>query len=137
MLKIVVAADRYQTATRPFAPANHCKIRLFSPRQTPVSGKSLPNRYPPRPRAIARRAFSAPLRGCDSPSITGATVRLQKSYAKDSGYDDGILMTESSSGNNLYTGSVSYVAGQTYYIRAYVVTADGSAFTSNVVTVNP
>lgn len=46
-------------------------------------------------------------------------------------------MTESSSGNNLYTGSVSYVAGQTYYIRAYVVTADGSAFTSNVVTVNP
>lgn len=73
----------------------------------------------------------------DSPSITGATVRLQKSYAKDSGYDDGILMMESSSGNNLYTGSVSYVAGQTYYIRAYVVTADGSAFTSNVVTVNP
>ena len=75
----------------------------------------------------------------DSPDITGATVRLQKSYAKDSGYDDGILMTpaQSSSGANIYTGSVSYVAGQTYYIRAYVVTADGSAFTSNVVTVNP
>ena len=73
----------------------------------------------------------------DSPDITGATVRLQKSYAKDSGYDDGILMTETSSGSNLYTGSVSYVAGQPYYIRAYVVTADGSTFTSNVVTVNP
>lgn len=135
----MVAADRYQTATRPFAPANPCKISLFSPRQNPVFGKSLPNRYPPRPQALAQRAFSAPLRGCDSPDITGATVRLQKSYAKDSGYDDGILMTpaQSSSGANIYTGSVSYVAGQTYYIRAYVVTADGSAFTSNVVTVNP
>jgi len=65
VLKIVVAADRYQTATRPFAPANPCKISLFSPRQNPVFGKSLPNRYPPRPQALARRAFSAPLRGCD------------------------------------------------------------------------
>ena len=33
----MVAADRYQTATRPFAPANPCKISLFSPRQNPVA----------------------------------------------------------------------------------------------------
>lgn len=71
----MVAADRYQTATRPFAPANPCKISLFSPRQNPVFGKSLPNRYPPRPQALAQRAFSAPLRGCDT------LVKGQEGYA--------------------------------------------------------
>jgi len=59
----MVAADRYQTATS--RARKPLRIGLFLRRQTLISGKSLPNRYQPRPRALARRAFSASLRGCD------------------------------------------------------------------------
>ena len=54
VLKIAVAADRYQTATRPFAPANPCKISLFRPAKIPFSA----NRY-----QTATRRVRKPLRG--------------------------------------------------------------------------
>ena len=68
-----------------------------------------------------------------SDDLTGATVKLQKSY-DGVHFDDGIAMNGSSS---TYTATPTFAGAVTYYVRAEVTPVNGTPFYSNTIIVIP
>ena len=66
--------------------------------------------------------------------LTGATVKLQKSY-DGVHFDDGIAMNGSSS--STYTATPTFAGAVTYYVRAEVTPVNGTPFYSNTIIVIP
>ena len=100
-----------------------------------------PNPNPTENKAVLTRSdagvFTATLTqgtATGSDVLTGATVKLQKSY--DGGhFDDGIAMNGSSS--STYTATPTFAGAVTYYVRAEVTPVNGTPFYSNTIIVIP
>ena len=99
-----------------------------------------PNPNPTENKAVLTRSdaglFTATLtRGTatGSDDLTGATVKLQKSY-DGVHFDDGIAMNGSSS---TYTATPTFAGAVTYYVRAEVTPVNGTPFYSNTIIVIP
>ncbi len=101
-----------------------------------------PNPNPTENKAVLTRSdagvFTATLtRGTATGSdvLTGATVKLQKSY-DGVHFDDGIAMNGSSS-SSTYTATPTFAGAVTYYVRAEVTPVNGTPFYSNTIIVIP
>ena len=99
-----------------------------------------PNPNPTENKAVLTRSdagvFTATLTqgtATGSDVLTGATVKLQKSYDGDH-FDDGIAMNGSSS---TYTATPTFAGAVTYYVRAEVTPVNGTPFYSNTIIVIP
>ena len=102
-----------------------------------------PNPNPTENKAVLTRSdaglFTATLtRGTatGSDDLTGATVKLQKSY-DGVHFDDGIAMNGSSSSSSTYTATPTFAGAVTYYVRAEVTPVNGTPFYSNTIIVIP
>ena len=99
-----------------------------------------PNPNPTENKAVLTRSdagvFTATLTqgtATGSDVLTGATVKLQKSY-DGVHFDDGIAMNGSSS---TYTATPTFAGAVTYYVRAEVTPVNGTPFYSNTIIVIP
>ena len=99
-----------------------------------------PNPNPTENKAVLTRSdagvFTATLTqgtATGSDDLTGATVKLQKSY-DGVHFDDGIAMNGSSS---TYTATPTFAGAVTYYVRAEVTPVNGTPFYSNTIIVIP
>ena len=100
-----------------------------------------PNPNPTENKAVLTRSdagvFTATLTqgtATGSDDLTGATVKLQKSY-DGVHFDDGIAMNGSSS--STYTATPTFAGAVTYYVRAEVTPVNGTPFYSNTIIVIP
>ena len=100
-----------------------------------------PNPNPTENKAVLTRSdagvFTATLTqgtATGSDVLTGATVKLQKSY-DGVHFDDGIAMNGSSS--STYTATPTFAGAVTYYVRAEVTPVNGTPFYSNTIIVIP
>ena len=100
-----------------------------------------PNPNPTENKAVLTRSdagvFTATLTqgtATGSDDLTGATVKLQKSY-DGVHFDDGIAMNGSSS--TTYTATPTFAGAVTYYVRAEVTPVNGTPFYSNTIIVIP
>ena len=100
-----------------------------------------PNPNPTENKAVLTRSdagvFTATLTqgtATGSDDLTGATVKLQKSY-DGVHFDDGIAMNGSSS--TTYTATPTFAGVVTYYVRAEVTPVNGTPFYSNTIIVIP
>ena len=101
-----------------------------------------PNPNPTENKAVLTRSdagvFTATLTqgtATGSDVLTGATVKLQKSY-DGVHFDDGIAMNGSSS-SSTYTATPTFAGAVTYYVRAEVTPVNGTPFYSNTIIVIP
>ena len=102
-----------------------------------------PNPNPTENKAVLTRSdagvFTATLTqgtATGSDVLTGATVKLQKSY-DGVHFDDGIAMNGSSSSSSTYTATPAFAGAVTYYVRAEVTPVNGTPFYSNTIIVIP
>ena len=100
-----------------------------------------PNPNPTENKAVLTRSdagvFTATLTqgtATGSDDLTGATVKLQKSY-DGVHFDDGIAMNGSSS--STYPATPTFAGAVTYYVRAEVTPVNGTPFYSNTIIVIP
>ena len=100
-----------------------------------------PNPNPTENKAVLTRSdagvFTATLTqgtATGSDVLTGATVKLQKSY-DGVHFDDGIALNGSSS--STYTATPTFAGAVTYYVRAEVTPVNGTPFYSNTIIVIP
>ena len=100
-----------------------------------------PNPNPTENKAVLTRSdagvFTATLTqgtATGSDDLTGATVKLQKSY-DGVHFDDGIAMN--GSGSTTYTATPTFAGAVTYYVRAEVTPVNGTPFYSNTIIVIP
>ena len=98
-----------------------------------------PNPNPTENKAVLTRSdagvFTATLTqgtATGSDDLTGATVKLQKSY-DGVHFDVGIAMN----GSSTYTATPTFAGAVTYYVRAEVTPVNGTPFYSNTIIVIP